>query len=212
MLKYDIIDAAGLLPLCAGQDAVHCIRQLYGDNNTEALLLVDATNAFNYLNREVALRNSLHLCPSLGKVLTNVYREDASLFIDGEVFRSAEGTTQGDPMAMSMYAVGISPLIQRLSAVNDAKQIWYADDCTGCGTLQDLSQSWLSLTELGPQYNYFPNASKMILLVTEKHQEMAERMFQNCDISIVTEGACVLGSPIGTSEFVSNWVDSKVQS
>ena len=169
-MKYDIIDAAGPLQLCAGQDAaaVHCIRQLYGDNNTEALLLVDATNAFNSLNREVALRNSLHLCPSLGRVLTNVYREDASLFIDGEVFRSAEGTTQGDPMAMSMYAVGISPLIQRLSAVNDAKQIWYADDCTGCGTLQDLSQWWLSLTELGPQHGYFPNASKTILLVKEK--------------------------------------------
>ena len=70
---------------------------------------------FNSLNREVALRNSLHLCPSLGRVLTNIYREGACLYIDGEVIRSAEGTTQGDPMAMAMYAVGISPYLSRPS-------------------------------------------------------------------------------------------------
>ena len=167
---------------------------------------------FNSLNREVALRNSLHLCPSLGRVLTNIYREGACLYIDGEVIRSAEGTTQGDPMAMAMYAVGISPLIQRLTTINDTRQIWYADDCTGCGTLQDLSQWWLSLSEIGSQYGYFPNASKSILLVKEEHQERAQHLFRNCNISIVTEGACVLGSPIGTSEYVNNWMDNKVQS
>ena len=191
---------------------MHCIRQLYEDNDIEALLFVDATNAFNSLNREVALRNSLHLCPSLGRVLTNIYREGACLYIDGEVIRSAKGTTQGDPMAMAMYAVGISPLIQRLTTINDTRQIWYADDCTGCGSLQDLSQWWLSLSEMGSQYGYSPNASKSILLVKEEHQERAQHLFQNCNISIVTEGACVLGSPIGTSEYVNNWMDNKVQS
>ena len=63
ILGNDVIDATGPLQLCAGQDlgcgtAVHCIRQLYEDTDTEALLLVDATNAFNSLNREVALKCS----------------------------------------------------------------------------------------------------------------------------------------------------------
>ena len=79
ILGSDVIDVTGPLQLCVGQDlgceaAVHCIRQLYEDTATEALLLVDATNAFNSLNREVALRNALHLCPSLGRVLVNMYR------------------------------------------------------------------------------------------------------------------------------------------
>ena len=71
LLKNDVIDATGPLQLCAGQDAgceaaVHGIRHLYADTETEAILLVDATNAFNSLNTQVALRNILQLCPSLG--------------------------------------------------------------------------------------------------------------------------------------------------
>ena len=147
ILGNDVIDATGPLQLhvCVGQDlgcetVVHCIHQLYEDTDTEALLLVDATNAFNSLNREVALRNALHLCPSLGRVLVNMYREGANLFIDSEVMKSAEGTTQGDPMDMAMYAIGITPLIQRMGHVNSTKQVWYADDSTASGFLQDLLQ------------------------------------------------------------------------
>ena len=43
---------------------------------------VDANNAFNSLNREVALRNIQHLCPSLSVVLINTDREDIDLFVD----------------------------------------------------------------------------------------------------------------------------------
>ena len=76
---------------------------MYSESTTEALLLVDAENAFNSLNRETALRNVLHLCPSLGRILVNTYREKVSMFIDGEVIHSLEGTTKGDPLAMAMY-------------------------------------------------------------------------------------------------------------
>ena len=77
ILGNDVIGAVGPLQLCAGQfsgckAAVHCMRQLYEDTATEALLVIDAISAFNSLNREVALRNSLHLFPSLGRALVNV--------------------------------------------------------------------------------------------------------------------------------------------
>jgi hypothetical protein len=64
--------------------------------------LVDASNAFNNLKREVAMRNISTLCPSLATVIVNTYRSDIPLFIDGETFLSQEGTTQGDPLAMAI--------------------------------------------------------------------------------------------------------------
>ena len=64
------------------------------------LLLVDASNAFNSLNRQTALHNIQRLCSSLATALINNYRAPSELYIDGDVLLSCERTTQGDPLAM----------------------------------------------------------------------------------------------------------------
>ena len=58
ILAEDIQEVAGSQQLCAGQPAgveavVHGVRESFQNNDTEAVLLVDATNAFNALNRKV---------------------------------------------------------------------------------------------------------------------------------------------------------------
>ena len=74
-------------------------------------------NAFNRLNRKAALHNISILCPPQATVLNNTYHENAELFVGGETLEFREGTTQGDPLAMSIYGVGILPLIQTLQQV-----------------------------------------------------------------------------------------------
>ena len=58
----------------------------------------------------------------------NTYRDDVQLFIDGDTLLSQEGTTQGDFLAMAMYAVAITPLIRRSLEDDETKQVWFADD------------------------------------------------------------------------------------
>ena len=77
--------------MCAGQlagieVAVHAVRSIFSNAETEAILLVDASNAFNSMNRTVALHNVRILCPSLATVLINtyVYRGAAELFMDSQ--------------------------------------------------------------------------------------------------------------------------------
>ena len=58
----------------AGQDggceaAVHAMRSVFQALETEAVLLVDANNAFNSLNRKAALHNISIICPSLAQTL-----------------------------------------------------------------------------------------------------------------------------------------------
>ena len=72
------------------------MHNVFQDEQSEAVLIVDATNAFNSLNRQTALQNIHYLCPSLATVIANTYREDIQLFIDGETLLS-RGTTQGAP-------------------------------------------------------------------------------------------------------------------
>ena len=217
IINPDILEAAGPLQLCAGHDsgceaAVHTIRHLYSDSNIEGLLLVDASNAFNCLNREVALRNVLYQCPSLGRVLINTYRDGINMYIGGESIMSLEGTTQGDPMAMAMYALGTLPLIDRSNPYNLVQQVWYADDGTAGGSLSNLLEWWHQLIELGPKYGVYPNATKSTLLVKPEYLQDAQQLFSNYDLKITSDGAHVLGSPVGTREFINKWVTDKVQS
>ena len=72
--RQDIQQAAGSLQLCAGQvagidAAIHTMSHLFNDDASEAILLVDANNAFNLLNRLAALENIRHLCPSISTIL-----------------------------------------------------------------------------------------------------------------------------------------------
>ena len=216
VVGQDVIDAMGPLQLCAGQEsgcevAIHCLRQMYSESTTEALLLVDAENAFNSLNRETALRNVLHLCPSLGRILVNTYREKVSMFIAGEAIHSLEGTTQGDPLAMAMYSLGVTPLITHTSQVNSTRQVWYADDSTACGSIKDIRDWWTVLVDTGPQYGYYSNSAKTWLLVKEDQRNLAVDLFHDTNVSITSEDRTILGSPIGTDCYITDWVTNKVQ-
>ena len=104
--------------MCGGQisgieAAVHVARSAFELEENEAILLVDATNAFNALNCQVALHNIRRLCPPIAIILINSYRSPSDLLVDGDVILSQEGTTQGDPLAMPMYGLYSQPDTRR---------------------------------------------------------------------------------------------------
>ena len=77
--KSDIQEAAGARQLCAGQiagieAAIHTVVREFQSEDVEAVLLVDASIAFNSLNREAALYNIQFSCPTLATALINIYR------------------------------------------------------------------------------------------------------------------------------------------
>ena len=115
------------------------MRKIFEAGETDAALLVDAWNAFNSLNRAPALHNVRVIYPAIAIYVINAYRAPARLFVvGGKELESSEGTTQGDPLAMSLYAVSLQPLITRLTIASSAKQCWYANDTTGSGSLNGL--------------------------------------------------------------------------
>ena len=214
ILKENIQEAAGPLQLCAGQEAgceaaIHAIRQIFQSSENEAAILIDASNAFNSLNHQNAFRNFQHLCPSLTTVLINTYREDVPLHIDGETLLSEEGTTQGDPLAMAMYAIGIIPLIRSLRNDN-LQQVWYADDATAGAKIAKLREWWDQLLTTGPDYGYHPNASKTWLIVKEDKYDDACKTFDGTEVNITIEGRRLLGGALGTHSFVEEYVKQKV--
>ena len=111
VLKTDIQEAAGPLQVATGLEsgaeaAIHAMRQIFEDQNCEAVILVDASNGFNALNRQVALHNIQYTCPPFATILINTYHNSSRLIVNnGKEILSQEGTTQGDNLAMSFYAL-----------------------------------------------------------------------------------------------------------
>ena len=99
ILRDDIQAVTGSCQLCASQiagveDAVHAVKSSFDVDDTEDVLLMDASNVFNSLNHTVALHNIRQLCPSFAPILINTYRSSAALYTGGDILFSEEGTTQ----------------------------------------------------------------------------------------------------------------------
>ena len=80
VLHNDIRAAAGPLQMCTSQPpssetAVQALADVFTSLDTEAVVLVNALNAFNQLNRQLALRNIPALCPPLACCVANFYRQ-----------------------------------------------------------------------------------------------------------------------------------------
>ena len=142
--------------------------------------------------------------------MINTYRKPTSLFVGGEKILSCEGTTQGDPVAMAMYAIGIIPLMKAV-ATEGAVQAWYADDAGSGGKLKSVRVWWDQLTEKGPKYGYFPNPAKSVLVVKPPLLDEAIRIFAGTGVSIQADGCRYLGAAIGSSAFATQYVQQKVE-
>ena len=161
---------------------------LFQQEETEAILLVDASKAFNSLNHLPAPHNICRLCPSLATALNNSYRSPTELFVDSDVLYSSEGTTQGDPFAMPLYALATIPLTKRLHChLPDVSQIWYSDDASAAQKIARLREWWSKLTSQGSKCGYFANATKT-WLVTKEHLAVATASFANTGVQVTSEG------------------------
>ena len=63
-LKEDIIRSVGNLLVCAGHEsdceaAIHAMSQMFNEKDSEAVLLINASNAFDAVNRKIKQSNYL---------------------------------------------------------------------------------------------------------------------------------------------------------
>lgn len=225
ILKDELRSSIGPLQVCAGQEggceaAVHAIRRIFEQDDTEAVMLVDAENAFNKVNREVFLHNIKVICPSISTYVHNCYQTKSRLFvIGGTELSSSEGTTQGDPIAMYVYAIATIPLIVKTVWHMDesksegcaAKTAGYADDLFGAGSISGLKKMWDFIKIQGPKYGYHQQEKKTWLIVKPQHLQLATQIFSDTDINITSDGRKHLGAAVGGATFRESYVQKKVE-
>ena len=211
-IKRDLALLGSNTQMCLGQKcgiehAIHALRKAYDSPEVEGILLIDAQNAFNSLNRDLALKNVDILCPSLTHAIRNSYSTPSDLYINRSIIKSQEGTTQGDPLAMAMYGIAILPLIKRVIS-NDVTHKWFADDGNAAGSIASLLKLYHELKEIGPYFGY--KVIKCHLITKSDFEQRARDLFADQDVEIL-KGHRVLGSVIGNDESRREFFDEKSQ-
>ena len=148
--------------MCSGQKAggeaaIHAMRRVIKSEEAEAVLLVYASDAFNRINRQALLHNTRLVCPAFSTYVTNCYQRSARLFVIGGVkLTSNEGTTQGDPIGMSVSSTGITTLLEDLLSIISEydRMAAFADDITSAGKCVSLRTWWDHVTTIGPYFGY----------------------------------------------------------
>ena len=225
VVKKDVVQAAGSLQVCAGQvagveTAIHSMVDLFETDDSAAVLQIVDSNAFNSLNRNVFLHNIEVICPEISNFVINCYTSPSRLFVRGKgELISKEGTTQGDPIAMGLYALGITPLMTAVTlppvtinhpSKSPFQHVAFADDFTACGKLASLKQWFDEICRLGPYIGYYVNPTKTWLIVKDHELEEATRIFAGTGIKITSEGRRHLGGVIGTNENKMKYIDEKI--
>ena len=221
------MDAVGPFQMCAGQEsgceaaqesgceaAIHVMHQTFADTRQEDVLQVDVNKASNSINIQAALHNISVICPSFSQILSNTYTAPVRCVIQGNgEIPSPEGTTQGDPLAMAMYALAVKLLNDRLQAdFPSVTQVWYVYNASGATTCSELRAWWDSLMVLGHGFGYYPNSTKTHSIVKDEHHAAALQAFAGTNISITVEGKRYLGAAIGSKTYTEQYVSAKVQS
>ncbi|XP_066918884.1 uncharacterized protein [Clytia hemisphaerica] len=191
IVKTHVKNSVGSLQVCAGQEAgceaaIHAMKDVFDHEDTEAVLLIDAANAFNSINRKAFVHNIGIICPAIAQYVENSYTKPSRLFVIGGVeISSNEGTTQGDPIAMAVFAIAAIPLLLMVLEMTDnlpgiqTKSEAYADDFSAAGSIQNL------LT-------------------------IAQQAFASTQINITTEGKRHLGAVIGSTTFRDEYITGKI--
>ena len=144
--RTKIVTSVGSLQVCDEQEAgyesiIRAMHAIHEDETCEAVLPVDASNAFNSINRNVFLHNVTIICPAFTIYVKNYYSLHSRLFIIGRnEIRSCEETTQGNPIAMAVYAIAIIPMILMIADLTNkiddsTKTAAYADNVTATGKI-----------------------------------------------------------------------------
>ena len=168
--RSDAEEVCGSSQLCAGvqcsiEGAIHSVRDMFNSNDW-GLLMVDARNTFNSINRSSLLWNVRILWPRASRFIFNTYRGHSPLIVNGsqEILFSCEGVIQGDPLSMFVYAVGTVLLIKTLDElIPILTQIWYADDASVTCELSDIRLWFDHLLSHGPRCGSIQSLTRGVL-------------------------------------------------
>lgn len=200
---------------------VLALRILLEDDPTNVILKLDVTNAYNTFDRframDIMLQNPA-LAPCV-PFLRMLYGSPAPLVFDMDededadgpcVIESERGTQQGDPWSSLLFSLVHTHAMDRVRAAHPGlTALSYQDDTNIVTDIHTAAAVMATVEHEFSQVGLSVNKSKCELYTRADVPESLECVFS--DMKVARDGLVVLGSPLGTTEFIREKVESRLE-
>ena len=196
------------------ESVIHATSTTFSSNlpiEERYILQLDLENAYNNVDRSHFLAETRKRFPTLSSWAEVSYGTPSHLFFRGHRLTSSVGTKQGDPAAGILFGAGLQPIIEKinLNVPDLVANQWIMDDVTLIGRLVDLKKVVDIISTDGPNMGFFLNKAKSSIWVGHHFADNSDPTGLGIP-KADPRGIQLLGSPIGTDEFMQEVVQERI--
>jgi len=160
------------------EEIIHSLKMEWERHPDYDVYLVDASNAFNTIDRVRGLTQVKNHFPGILPFLSSMYMEESNCWFHGKTdmidkIRSDEGFHQGDVLSSWLYVLSLQPLLHLIDERVKAKfgqdchyaQYWYIDDGTIIAPRDIMLEIIQVIRDEGPRFGYHINLNKGVYLI-----------------------------------------------
>ena len=172
------------------------------------LLKVDFRNAFNCIRRDKILHAVLKYAPGIYQFVHAAHSQASLLFFGNHIIDSTKGRATRRSTGPLLFSLTIQPM---LLALKSKFKIFYLDDSTVGGTLEEVVSDLKMIEQFGEELSLVLNHSKSEVICAEDNTRRSILAVSPHLQCIEPADACLLGSPIGGSQSTTKVLSSKKQ-
>ena len=200
---------------------VHTVRRALDENPDLWCLQADFQNAFNLIDRGIALEEVERVFPEVLAWVTTCYGQPSQLLFGETSIWSQLGVHQGDPLAALIFSLVLHPLVlaiqERVPTIK--LNAWYLDDGTMVGKVEELEQVVDILVQEGPARGLVlstaatvtaPDKPKTTVWSPAAVGGEGDPLAKGLE-RVKESGITLLGAPVGSQEFMAREVKRKVE-
>lgn len=194
---------------------VHSWRELsarFAKDAARVGLKIDFQNAFNQIDRTVMLAELLLVFPEMARFGWFCYGAPAELVVrsSGDLIPNSMGAQQGCPLGPLLFCLVMQPLILLINREVPDLDLnrWYLDDGGLIGKSDDVRKAFDILHHHGPDRGLKMNLLKCQLVSFASSPEEL-KIFPESIYRYASSDFDILGSPIGSASFCSDFVDTQ---